>query len=146
MPIDHQQPALTEAQEWLQRHGVDEPADLDHRRRGAAFREDRAVDRAAKLFGALASEVVALNPEEAELAKLDRVVMVVQVDGKVRGRLVVDIDAPAAGRGRGAAISLSRCTGDRRTPGAIPKASTRWSSSPKRSPTPTAPTAAPLWR
>jgi regulatory protein len=28
VPIDHQQPALTEAREWLQRHGFDEPADV----------------------------------------------------------------------------------------------------------------------
>lgn len=28
MPINHQQPALTEAQEWLQRHGVGEPAEV----------------------------------------------------------------------------------------------------------------------
>jgi regulatory protein len=28
VPIDHQQPAVTEAREWLQRHGVDEPADV----------------------------------------------------------------------------------------------------------------------
>jgi regulatory protein len=28
VPIDHQQPALTEAREWLQRHGVDEPPDV----------------------------------------------------------------------------------------------------------------------
>jgi regulatory protein len=28
VPIDHQQPALAEAQEWLQRHGVGEPAEV----------------------------------------------------------------------------------------------------------------------